>query len=35
MMTARIEAAHKLILIPLSGVELPIFQNSMTGKKMK
>jgi len=35
MKTARMEARHKLRLVPLSGVELPIFQNNMTGKKMK
>jgi len=29
------EAVHKLTLAPLSEVELPIFQNSMTGKKIK
>ena len=35
MRTARMEARHKFRLIPLSGAELPIFQNNMTGKKIK
>jgi len=35
MATARMQAKHKLILAPLSGLEVPIFQNSMTGKKIK
>ncbi len=35
MTTAIMEARHKLRPAPLSGAELPIFQNSMTGKKIK